>query len=210
MDTAICPACSAVLPARGFFCPQCLTQARCKSCGEVLEPGAKGCVVCGTPLGEGAATPAVAANGAADHRAPNMLRYEETRTSRKLEANLTDNAVENLAGPINAIMAAGMLGGQRTRRMPMADIIDTDEPLVIQHETIHEAEIISRPIPAQAPVKALESPTPPSGDDRLRALFRQKDGHLYLLGLTQLNVDSRPNRTLFVLNCVSPICMKPA
>jgi len=111
---------------------------------------------------------------------PILLRYEETRTSRKLEANLTDNAVENLAGPINAIMAAGMLGGQRTRRMPMADIIDTDEPLVIQHETIHEAEIISRPIPAQAPVKALESPTPPSGDDRLRALFRQKDGHLYL------------------------------
>ena len=27
---------------------------------------------------------------------------------------------------------------------------------------------------------------------------------LILLGLTQLNVDSRPNRTLFVLNCVSP------
>ena len=35
---------------KGFFCPNCLTQIKCKNCGEALEKEAIGCVMCGTPL----------------------------------------------------------------------------------------------------------------------------------------------------------------
>lgn len=179
MDTAICPACNAALPARGFFCPQCLTQARCKSCNELLEPNAKGCVVCGTPLGEGVVTTAAAANGAVDNHAPNMLRYEETRSGRKLEANLTDNAVQNLAEPINVILAMGTgMGSARNRRTTMVDVNEADDQILVIQTDVHETEPTQRLLPA--PTVQLRAPSQLPEDERLRALFREEDGRLHL------------------------------
>jgi hypothetical protein len=48
MDTIKCNQCSADLPVRGFFCPACGCQVKCKHCNDLLEPNAKACVSCGT------------------------------------------------------------------------------------------------------------------------------------------------------------------
>jgi hypothetical protein len=46
----------------------------------------------------------------------NYVRFEETRTSRSLEARFTDAAVENVAIPLGAFAAGGIFPAQRHDR----------------------------------------------------------------------------------------------
>ncbi|MEH1812605.1 MAG: zinc ribbon domain-containing protein [Nostoc sp.] len=110
-----CPSCQHPLPTIGFYCSNCPQQIRCKNCREMLLPGAKGCVMCGTPIGEGH-------NGSAsinDGSLPpvmNTLKFVETSKghSREIEAVLSNEVGISWGG---AAIAA-IVGGQMTPGKP--------------------------------------------------------------------------------------------
>jgi hypothetical protein len=173
-----CPSCVAELPDRGFYCPSCTAQARCKSCRELLEPGARACVECGTPVGDG--VPAGADGRPREAIAPNRIRLEETRTSRSLDVSVTDAAVEHLSEPLSAFLAGGLRDAQASRRRQdrrVADQIAEQMALPVGDDDAIEVagEVI---VP---PARPGPGPATPSGDrERLRRLFKYDGDRLVL------------------------------
>lgn len=95
-----CPLCGDLLSERGNYCKACGGQARCMDCRAVLEPGAAACVECGTRVGQrGNSVPEgtqVGTNAIAPNR--NTISYHEDRSSRRLDASLTDDAMQGIGG----------------------------------------------------------------------------------------------------------------
>src|SRR5688572_24466726 len=98
----ICFACDVPLEDEGFFCSNCLTQVRCKSCEKLLRPNARGCIYCGTRVGETGDGVSSVDNGQIQRR--NTIKLEETRTNRSLEAHFTDTAVESMSNALSAFI----------------------------------------------------------------------------------------------------------
>jgi len=95
-----CPGCNNILPARGYFCGTCAAQARCKSCTEVLEPGAKACVMCGTPVGGGSPSAGAPVVGGS---LMNTLELQEDTKSRSLRISFTDSAIANIGEAVSQL-----------------------------------------------------------------------------------------------------------
>ena len=107
------------------FCSECGKQARCLNlaCRAVLAPRARACMECGTLVGEGA-TPVSNAQASASAPMPgllpNRIRLIETPKSRRLEADLTDYAVDSLGDSFAALAVGRFLpgGGRRGLTAP--------------------------------------------------------------------------------------------
>lgn len=110
-----CPSCQHPLSTIGFYCSNCPQQIRCKNCREMLLPGAKGCVMCGTPIGEGHNGSASSNDGSLP-RVMNTLKFIETSKghSREIEAVLSNEVGISWGG---AAIAA-IVGGQMTPGKP--------------------------------------------------------------------------------------------
>ncbi|QKQ76515.1 zinc ribbon domain-containing protein [Nostoc sp. TCL240-02] len=112
-----CPSCQHPLSSNGFYCSNCPQQIRCKNkdCYEILLPGAKGCVMCGTPIGEGHNGSASSNNGLLP-AVMNTLKFVETSKgySREIEASLSNEVGISWGGA--AITA--IVGGQMTPGKP--------------------------------------------------------------------------------------------
>lgn len=116
MQPSICPNCLGSLPDRGAYCPSCAAQARCISCSAVLEANAIACVMCGArigtlPEGDVAAPPT-------QPIVANVISFSENRTSRTLNANLTDEAIDSLAAPLAMILGSRVTSRTATPREP--------------------------------------------------------------------------------------------
>jgi hypothetical protein len=96
-----CPSCSAPLVERGFFCASCAVQVRCKECRQPLEKGARACVMCGTPVGGGAA--GASANG--NSPTMNTLELQEDTRSRSLRITFTDAAIGSIGETVNQLVS---------------------------------------------------------------------------------------------------------
>jgi len=81
-----CPSCQKPLPQKLiYFCGNCLSQIRCKSCDTILEKDYAGCTNCGTPK-ENRNT--ILSDG---EKGVNTFRFHETKTERMIEASFSDN-----------------------------------------------------------------------------------------------------------------------
>lgn len=94
-----CFSCSSGLSERGYHCPNCGIQVRCKQCKELLELNARACVMCGMKIGEESPGEALGANSGVAHNF-NTLTIDDYFTPksrhRKLNARFSDIAAEKL------------------------------------------------------------------------------------------------------------------
>ncbi|GEO03626.1 hypothetical protein AAE02nite_12900 [Adhaeribacter aerolatus] len=83
MEEIICNSCGATALEKAIFCYQCGNQVRCKDCLEVLVPGAKHCIACGTPVGEN--------QGQQAQKPFNKIKIKENGDERLYEIEFTDD-----------------------------------------------------------------------------------------------------------------------
>ncbi len=180
VELANCFGCGIPLPHRGVFCPSCATQIKCKTCHAFLEPGANACVECGAKLNvESETPPGLPRNGSV--LSGNVIRFEESRTHRSLEARLTDVAVGSLSDPLAAFFTSGI------RQTPKRTI-SSAQPLAI--ETDAPAAFLETPTPTDHGALEAEHrvlPATPAGyaitdnAKALQAIFRTDDQALKLV-----------------------------
>ena len=102
-----CFACNSLLPERGLFCKKCGAQFKCKSCGDLLEPDADVCVMCGELVGSGE----IKKNDTAiSSQTMNTFEFRETRNERSAKAVFTDNSVDSLKEALSLVVSSYPLG----------------------------------------------------------------------------------------------------
>jgi hypothetical protein len=175
-----CPSCSVPLTERGFFCASCAAQVRCKQCRELLEKDARACVMCGTAVGSGAASPA--ANGTASPM--NTLELQEDTRSRSLRISFTDAAIGSIGETVNHLVS-NKLAPQGPRSFRAAGAPATISSLLPAGDSGEASQIIDG-----KQVDAKPSP-PVTGDvERMRDIF-EIDGENVRLEEHRLKADSR-------------------
>ncbi len=124
-----CPSCQHPLPTIGFYCSNCPQQIRCKNCNETLLPGAKGCVMCGTPIGQGHNGSASSNGGLSG--VMNTLKFIETNKgySREIQASLSNEVGISWGGAaIAAIVGGQMTPGKPPSNRPVIRDLSNAEP----------------------------------------------------------------------------------
>lgn len=174
-----CPSCGKALSPRGFFCASCAVQVRCKQCSELLEKKAQACVMCGTALGAGTATPAT--NGSASPM--NTLELQEDTRSRSLRISFTDAAIGSIGETVNRLVSDKLAPhGPRPFRTAGTTVVMASLPPASdggEAETIDSTAIDGKPVP------------PPAGDaERMREVF-EISGEDVRLEEHRLKADSR-------------------
>jgi hypothetical protein len=113
-----CVYCSAILSAKGVFCPQCAKQSKCKNCSELLEINTKACAVCGTLIGEGNSTSVSQLN---QNHFDNIFELTETsefegrKSSRNMRLGCSNEAVSNFGEFVERrIRGAQAIGSNET------------------------------------------------------------------------------------------------
>jgi hypothetical protein len=172
-----CPACTAPLPERAYFCAACAAPVRCKHCQELLELNARACIMCGAPLGTNGAKPAN------DPTMPvmNTFELEEDPKSRTVRLRLTDHAVANVGEALSYVFADRIT----TRHRP------STATRIVQHTDGAAPPLLLPPDPAteettdddnSTPTTAATTPaTEPSSDEaRLRHIFEHQGEDLRL------------------------------
>ncbi|MBW8323931.1 MAG: hypothetical protein K0M50_04120 [Prolixibacteraceae bacterium] len=92
-----CIYCDAQQPDRGFFCPSCFKQTKCKHCSELLLKDAKICVFCGEAVGQKTAVTNL-----------NTIEFSETETERKFKASFTDTVGQSISDSFGMILTNKM------------------------------------------------------------------------------------------------------
>lgn len=92
-----CIYCDAQQPDRGFFCPSCFKQTKCKHCSELLLKDTKICVFCGEALGQKTTATNV-----------NTIEFSETETERKFKASFTDTVGQSISDSFGMILTNKM------------------------------------------------------------------------------------------------------
>ena len=164
-----CAKCGTEASERSLFCGSCGLRIRCKNCGEAWEEGASICVICGVVAGDSSERIRLSNPSNAQR---NHLKYEETRTSRAFEADISDAATQNIGGFLAIFLNSGT-GRQasRTANVP-ADSRIIDDPSEVNWDD--DAQIVSEPI---VPAIALTSPAPVQDRERddLLKMFLARD-----------------------------------
>ena len=171
-----CPACTAPLPERAYFCAACAAPVRCKHCQELLELNARACIICGAPLGTNGAKPAT------DPAMPvmNTFELEEDQESRTVRLRLTDHAVANVGEALSYVFADRIT----TRHRP------STASHIVQHSDGVAPPLLLPPDPANeettdgansTPSAATRPAMEPSSDQaRLRHVFEHEGEDLRL------------------------------
>lgn len=101
-----------------YFCSKCLSQVRCKSCGELLEKGDLGCSNCGTPI----------ITGRDENKAVNSIEFEQKGNNKRFVANFTDTVGENLVASLGGLFL-GTGAVYRPQENPFTQLKGTQLPL---------------------------------------------------------------------------------
>lgn len=181
-----CPACTAPLPERAYFCAACAAPVRCKHCQELLEPNARACIMCGTPLGSNGAKPSTDPTGPV----MNTFELDEDQKSRTVRLRLTDHAVANVGEALSYVFADRIT----TRHRPSTTshvTLRTDPatpPLLLPPE--RATEDATENANGAATTDATEPTAEPASDQaRLRHIF-EHDGDGLRLEEDDLKADS--------------------
>lgn len=89
-----CLNCNNQLPDKGYFCPNCSKQFKCKSCNEILLKEAKACIFCGEEVGRKETTYNM-----------NTIEFSETKNSRNFKANFTDTVGQSISDSFGIILS---------------------------------------------------------------------------------------------------------
>jgi hypothetical protein len=175
-----CPSCSTFLVERGFFCASCAAQVRCKECREPLEKDARACVMCGTPVGTGAASP-----GANGNSSPmNTLELQEDTRSRSLRISFTDSAISSIGETVNQLVS-DKLAKHGPRSFKVGDPIPAVPQLSAAASAATGQVIDTTHLVDHKPF------VQPAGDaERIRNIF-EPDGEDFKLEENRLKADSR-------------------
>lgn len=113
-----CIYCQSDISEKGFFCPNCAKQIRCRQCEEDLIPNAKICVMCGTDIGSAFTISSTM----------NTIKFSENRGGRTFEASFTDTVGNNISETFGIFFANKMIGktSKNTTQDTIDDIQDTD------------------------------------------------------------------------------------
>jgi hypothetical protein len=123
----VCIYCETKQPEKGFFCPGCFKQVKCKHCNEELLKDAKICVYCGEHLGHKPAAPIT-----------NTIEFSETEKERKFKASFTDTVGQSISDSFGRILTS-RIGTNKSLPPSSEPPKETDTPT----ETIDtEAEVI--------------------------------------------------------------------
>lgn len=88
-----CIYCDTKQPEKGYFCPNCFKQTKCKHCVETLIKDAKICVFCGELIGK------------VDTSANmNIIEFSETETKRSFKASFTDTVGQSISDSFGIIL----------------------------------------------------------------------------------------------------------
>jgi len=175
-----CPSCGNVLSQRGYFCASCALQARCKQCNELLEKDARACIMCGTPVGGGAAS--LVANGTGPTM--NTLELQEDTRSRSLRISFTDAAIGSIGETVNRLVS-DRLAPHGHRQMTRVTGLATMAPQLPSGAPAEDGQIIdTKPDETKQPAQ-------PAGDaERMREIF-EINGEDVRLEEHRLKADSR-------------------
>ena len=97
-----CIYCDALQPDKGFFCPKCFKQTKCRHCSESLLKDAKICVFCGEETGQKSSVSNV-----------NTIEFTETETGRSFKASFTDTVGQSISDSFGMILS-NKIGSRKT------------------------------------------------------------------------------------------------
>lgn len=109
-----CIYCNIQLPDKGFYCPNCFKQSKCKHCSEPLLKDIKICVFCGEEIGQKSA-----------YSNLNTIEFSETETERKFKASFTDTVGQSISDSFGMILTNKI--GSRKILPPTQTITDIDQ-----------------------------------------------------------------------------------
>lgn len=178
-----CFSCQSELSVRGTHCPSCGTQVRCRDCNDMLEPGARACVSCGTLIGQGGS---LTTNGHAkdgpQNPAVNIIEFDEDTRSRRFRAKVTDGAVDSVSHPLSLFLAGRLGVSVKRARQGQPSVLIEDPQLVLPGVADEDGgdRLRDEAIEAMA-LRELPAPKPEGLEaGRLREIFRERDGQLHL------------------------------
>ncbi len=177
-----CPSCQHPLSSNGFYCSNCPQQIRCKNkdCYEILLPGAKRCVMCGTPIGEGH-NGSASSNSGLLPAVMNTLKFVETSKgySREIQASLSNEVGISWGGAaIAAIVGGQITPGKPSNSRPVIRDLSNAEPQqlsLFNDESSNENNKSTIDTVAQLPgANGIDA-------DKLKQIFRHNGEQLQLM-----------------------------
>ncbi|HEY5590450.1 MAG TPA: hypothetical protein VIK55_05480 [Paludibacter sp.] len=117
-----------------YFCPFCLAQIKCKTCDELLLKGAKGCISCGTPIGN-----------FQDKKQTelNQIEFEQKGDLKKFKATFTDTVGQDLVATFGVMVGVGAGVQVPKRKLSQMNILKTNSTTILQeNEQFQESEIL--------------------------------------------------------------------
>ena len=188
----LCPSCEGKLSNRGSYCPTCGIQARCKTCGVVLELEARFCVNCGTALGEGVSPDSSNTGEGSTESVYNVIEFEEDAKRRSFRARVTDRAVDSVSKPLTFFLArnTGALT-KRSQRLPVSSTLNAEELQPDSPEMVLDASRETREKdPAMDGAETRQVLTNDSLE-QLKTIFRSTGGNKLKLINSRLKQKSR-------------------
>jgi len=132
ISTIDCFSCKTALQLtdKTYFCFNCATQVRCKSCGQQLLENAKLCVTCGTPTAAHSNTV----------EPLNRIEFEQKGDSKKFVANFTNQIGEGLVQSLGGLFTPN---AQKNQNNPFSNL-KTIPPLKSgKKDNIEDATVVT-------------------------------------------------------------------
>jgi len=144
-----CIYCETQLPSKGFFCPNCFKQIKCKQCGELLMKDVKICIYCGEEVGH-----KIVSN-------VNTIEFFETETERKFKASFTDTVGQSITDSFGLILSNKIgLRKHTSTSLPFpntniqqSEITEEDAEVINYHEAIISPILLQNELPTLEDVK---------------------------------------------------------
>jgi hypothetical protein len=147
-----CIYCNTQQPNKGFFCPSCAKQTKCKTCNEELIKDAKVCVYCAEAVGQKENISNI-----------NTIEFSETETERNFKATFTDTVGQSISESFGMILSS-KIGSKKNlpSSLPSSiienkktDTIDTEAEVLADSEvdSTLENSIESNDLPTLRDVK---------------------------------------------------------
>ncbi len=152
----ICIYCDTQQPEKGFFCPNCYKQIKCKHCGESLIKDAKICVFCGEEIGQKTSSSNL-----------NKIEFSETETERSFKASFTDTVGQSISESFGMILTSKI--GHRKTLPPALSSINENEQF---SSTIDATDEIINDLPQNSKTETESSTIPTLKDVKLRDLAK--------------------------------------
>lgn len=118
-----CIYCNSQLPDKGFYCPNCFKQSKCKHCSEPLLKDIKICVYCGEEIGQKSSSSNL-----------NTIEFSETETERKFKASFTDTVGQSISDSFGMILT-NKIGSRKI--LPTTQVFNEMDQQQIETEILH-------------------------------------------------------------------------